>query len=161
VLDWLAHASWKLRELSLAYQRDVSADESLGDLARSPMGESLKHLHVRGAPPEFLREARAAFPQLEIDASFEGEATVRFVARGLVQGVFYRDTAMKTARRLGVRGWIRNCPDGSVEGVASGDPQMVQLFLDWARRGPPAARVDELITTDEPTPVRTLFEVRR
>lgn len=48
------------------------------------------------------------------------------------------------AQRLGVTGWVRNCHDGTVEAVVHGSPDDVNAMLDWARRGPPAARVTRM-----------------
>lgn len=88
------------------------------------------------------------------------EECYRFIVAGRVQGVFFRQSAAGEARRLGLRGWVCNRPDGCVEGVARGElPALVQ-FRDWLRQGPPAARVDDLRwePSDE-TPQG--FEVRR
>lgn len=64
--------------------------------------------------------------------------------RGRVQGVFYRQSTMETANRLGLTGWARNCPDGSVEAVFEGDKAVVDQAIEWCRQGPPAARVTDV-----------------
>ena len=60
---------------------------------------------------------------------------------GRVQGVFYRASTVKEASRLGLTGWVRNEPDGSVVLEAQGAKEAVERLLDWARKGPPGARV--------------------
>lgn len=60
---------------------------------------------------------------------------------GLVQGVGYRESMCREAARLDVTGWVRNRTDGSVEAVVDGSPEAVAAIIDWARLGPPAARV--------------------
>ena len=60
---------------------------------------------------------------------------------GDVQGVSYRAYALREARRLGLRGWVRNKSDGDVEAVAEGDRETVEAFAAWCRRGSPASRV--------------------
>jgi acylphosphatase len=64
--------------------------------------------------------------------------------RGRVQGVFFRAEASERARSLGLAGWVRNCPDGSVEGVFEGNDERVASMVEWCRRGPSGARVDEI-----------------
>ncbi len=64
---------------------------------------------------------------------------------GLVQGVGYRDAMCREADRHGVTGWVRNCRDGTVEAVVDGAPGAVETIIGWARRGPPAARVAEVV----------------
>ena len=63
---------------------------------------------------------------------------------GWVQGVFFRHTARSHAEKLGLTGWVRNETDGSVTIAAEGEEQALKQFLDWCRRGPPLARVDEI-----------------
>ncbi|HYD58102.1 MAG TPA: acylphosphatase [Burkholderiales bacterium] len=58
-----------------------------------------------------------------------------------MQGVGFRDALCEEARRLGVRGWVRNRPDGTVEATLQGPGQAVDDLLAWARIGPPHARV--------------------
>jgi acylphosphatase len=63
---------------------------------------------------------------------------------GRVQGVGFRYALHDEARRLGVRGWVRNCADSSVEALLQGDDDAVNALLAWARRGPRLARVEEV-----------------
>jgi acylphosphatase len=69
---------------------------------------------------------------------------------GVVQGVFYRETARREASRLGLSGWVRNCSDGSVEAVAEGAPEALEAFVAWCHRGPAQARVERVHVQDEP-----------
>ena len=75
--------------------------------------------------------------------------SVRFhvLVRGLVQGVWFRESTRHEATRLGVCGWVRNLPDGRVEAVFEGTPAAVEAMLAWAERGPVHARVDGLTGT--------------
>jgi acylphosphatase len=76
------------------------------------------------------------------------DETVRATLRitGLVQGVFYRASARKTAERLGLRGFAGNELDGSVRAVVEGPRKRVEDFVDWCHQGPPAARVEAVHT---------------
>jgi acylphosphatase len=65
----------------------------------------------------------------------------RAVIRGRVQGVAYRIETQWAAERIGVRGWVRNRADGSVEAVFEGERPNVEAMLAWCRRGPAPARV--------------------
>ena len=69
---------------------------------------------------------------------------------GVVQGVFYRETARREASRLGLAGWVRNRADGTVEAVAEGAADAVEAFVAWCRRGPAQARVEHVAVQDEP-----------
>lgn len=60
---------------------------------------------------------------------------------GRVQGVFFRDATARQAQKLGVSGFVKNMPDGSVYIEAEGEEEALQAFLTWARRGPAFARV--------------------
>jgi len=69
---------------------------------------------------------------------------VSVTVHGRVQGVAFRHYTTQRARELGVGGWVRNLPDGSVAGVFEGDENAVNLLVDWCRQGPPAAVVERL-----------------
>lgn len=67
---------------------------------------------------------------------------------GHVQGVWYRGSARDRARELGLRGWVRNCDDGTVETVACGEPEALEAFKSWLQEGPSSARVDRVDEED-------------
>jgi len=69
------------------------------------------------------------------------------VVRGAVQGVFFRAETRDRARSLGLAGWVRNAADGSVEGVFEGEDERVESMVEWCRRGPRGARVDDVEVT--------------
>ena len=64
--------------------------------------------------------------------------------RGLVQGVAFRHYTAEAAARNGVTGWVINLPDGSVQGCFEGEEENVHAQVQWCRRGPAHARVDEV-----------------
>jgi acylphosphatase len=78
----------------------------------------------------------------------------RLIVHGQVQGVWYRGWTVDQARALGLDGWVRNCCDGTVEILASGNDDAVAALIERCRQGPPAARVDEVEEreTDEAVP---------
>src|SRR5262245_2841949 len=70
--------------------------------------------------------------------------TVHVSITGRVTGVGYRDGMRLHAEQHGVRGWVRNRRDGSVEAILQGESAAVESVLAWARRGPAAARVTDV-----------------
>ena len=69
---------------------------------------------------------------------------VHLLISGVVQGVGFRFATQREASRLGLRGWVRNRPDGRVEAVAEGPAEAVERFVDWCQRGPPGALVRDV-----------------
>jgi acylphosphatase len=75
---------------------------------------------------------------------------VHVYIKGRVQGVFFRAATQKTAKGLSLTGWVRNMTDGRVEACFEGKDENVDQMLNWCHIGPPVARVDEVLDTEEP-----------
>lgn len=73
--------------------------------------------------------------------------TARLRITGQVQGVGYRLWATRTAASLGLRGWVRNRTDGSVEALVTGAPKAVAAFIEASRKGPIGAHVRDVTIT--------------
>jgi acylphosphatase len=92
--------------------------------------------------------------ELDVGASFDmmsrgdDEAMerkqVHLVVHGRVQHVYFRASTQHEAHRLGVVGWVKNLPDGSVEILAEGQEEALKKLVQWAHQGPRAARVDRV-----------------
>ena len=80
------------------------------------------------------------------------ETATRVVIEGRVQGVWFRGWTTGEAKRLNIRGWVRNRSDGSVEALFSGNKADVEAIIAACRKGPPSARVDAIthFPTDPP-----------
>jgi len=78
--------------------------------------------------------------------SDQDRARMRLIISGRVQGVFFRVSAVDYARALGLTGYARNLPDGSVEIVAEGERAKLKLLERWAHQGPKDAKVDRVMT---------------
>jgi acylphosphatase len=72
------------------------------------------------------------------------KARARVTIRGRVQGVFFRAETRDRAHSLGLAGWVRNVPDGSVEAVFEGEREKIESLIAWCRRGPSLAEVDDV-----------------
>lgn len=79
--------------------------------------------------------------------------------RGLVQGVGFRWWVQRTARDLGVDGWVANSPDGSVEIAASGPGDALARLADLCLTGPSGAVVDSVTSHDRPGPLEPGFRI--
>lgn len=75
---------------------------------------------------------------------------VRVLISGKVQGVFFRAYTEEEANRLGVKGWVRNLPDGRVEAVFEGEDEAVDKMIAWCHKGSPHSRVTHVEVIEEP-----------
>jgi acylphosphatase len=75
---------------------------------------------------------------------------VHVIIHGRVQGVFFRAFTRKEAHRLGLSGFVRNRPDGTVEAVAEGPRHALEQFVLWCHHGPQLSRVDRVEVSWEP-----------
>jgi len=90
------------------------------------------------------------------------ERAITATVRGRVQGVGFRVATRRAAQALGVSGWVRNAPDGSVEVFAQGTPESVDELLAFLAAGPPGSHVSG-VDTDEASadPGLSGFDIRR
>ena len=88
------------------------------------------------------------------------EITKRLRIHGRVQGVWYRAWSREIAPGLGLRGWVRNRSDGTVEMLVSGEAQAIERLIARCREGPPAARVDRIDVEDSDEAAPEGFEGR-
>ena len=95
------------------------------------------------------------------DVRREQRARLRMIVSGRVQGVFFRAAAAERARILGIVGYARNRDDGTVEIVAEGDRNALEILAAWARRGPTSARVEAVqMEWSEPRDEFDRFRIR-
>lgn len=66
---------------------------------------------------------------------------VKLRIKGRVQGVFFRASTKQTADVLGIKGWVKNMPDGTVETLAEGESKELEKFIEWCKNGPANANV--------------------
>jgi len=91
----------------------------------------------------------------------EDNARARVLISGRVQGVWFRGTARSVAESLGLKGWVRNLRDGSVEAVFEGPRSQVQKAISWCRQGPPLAHVASVVVNwEEPAGQLRDFSIR-
>jgi acylphosphatase len=84
----------------------------------------------------------------------------RVIVRGLVQGVFFRDSTRRLALRHGVSGWVANRPDGALEAVFEGEADAVERLVAFSREGPRGAQVESIEVTEEEPEGLSGFSVR-
>jgi len=84
---------------------------------------------------------------------------VHLLVTGYVQAVGFRFSMRQAAEEIGVAGWVRNRPDGSVEAEVEGDEQQVAALVTWARHGPRWARVEEVRSVPVPPSGALGFEI--
>jgi len=84
----------------------------------------------------------------------------RVIVRGLVQGVFFRDSTRRLAQRYDVTGWVSNRADGAVEAVFEGEAEAVERLVAFSREGPRGAQVESVEVTEEQPEGLSGFAVR-
>ncbi len=74
---------------------------------------------------------------------------VRVFISGKVQGVYFRAYTQEEAKKLGVKGWVKNLPDGRVEAVFEGEDEAVEKMIKWCYKGSPLSKVDKVEVIEE------------
>ncbi|MGD0211403.1 MAG: acylphosphatase [Desulfomonilia bacterium] len=86
---------------------------------------------------------------------------LHLIIRGRVQGVWFRASTQEVANQLGIKGWVRNTPDGAVEAHIQGEDSSVEKMISWCYQGPQGARVDHIdISRVNPDEEYTAFNIR-
>jgi len=86
---------------------------------------------------------------------------VHLIISGVVQGVLFRSSASNIACSLKLNGFVRNLSNGSVELVAVGEEEFLGRMIDWCRKGPPGARVEDIeIEWNQPIQEFNYFQIR-
>jgi len=85
----------------------------------------------------------------------------RIDIQGRVQGVFYRASARDIAEKLNIKGYVENCPDGSVHIEAEGMAEDLRKFVNWCHEGPPRASVTAVDYREDAIVGYEKFEIRR
>ncbi|KAJ9554832.1 hypothetical protein OSB04_009446 [Centaurea solstitialis] len=116
------------------------------------------HFHLPIRHPHPLNMSSLASPNNPPPDSSTPIKTVRVMIKGKVQGVFYRNWTVENAQELGLKGWVRNRRDGSVEALFSGSPDKVGEMQERCRRGPPSAVVTGLDVSPSTEDPGTGFE---
>ena len=141
----------------------MDSAERARQLAASPLGwmpgDSL-------SPGRRSRARRAAADERRFIQPHEPKPQIqqerwRLIVRGRVQGVGYRAACCTRATDLGLSGWVRNRPDGSVEIEAEGSPQELTELRIWCEKGPALAAVNSVASTQVAATGADWFEVRR
>ncbi len=87
--------------------------------------------------------------------------SVHIKIHGIVQGVFFRQFTRQTANELGIKGWVRNDDDGTVEIEAQAPTEFLNLFIKWCHHGPEKAVVNKVTVTESPVKNFTSFEIKK
>ena len=74
---------------------------------------------------------------------------IHLIAHGDVQGVFYRDNTQKKASELGLKGYVKNLPDGTVEAVAEGPEDKLNELINFCKNNPGSSNVDKVDVKEE------------
>lgn len=89
------------------------------------------------------------------------ERAVHLIIKGRVQGVWFRASTQEKAIELGIKGWVRNRRDGSVEVMAEGEEERLEKFVRWCHKGPRGAMVTQVDREElEPSGTMKGFEIR-
>lgn len=113
-------------------------------------------------PPDEPGPAAGGAPEVRRDGGDDEPVARTIVVRGRVQGVGFRASCRHRATALGVAGWARNLPDGSVQVWAVGPAAAVDHLVTWCAQGPPLAHVTDVQVADGPAPTGAVtgFAVR-
>ena len=90
------------------------------------------------------------------------QVRVQLTIEGRVQGVYFRASTVQEAQKLGLTGWVMNCPNGSVKAVAEGQREQIDRLIAWCHQGPSGARVTNVtVQWEEPQHSFQGFAIKR
>lgn len=85
---------------------------------------------------------------------------VQVIVYGKVQGIFFRAYAQAEGTKIGVKGWVRNRSDGTVEAAIEGEPEQVEQMVAWLKQGSPGAQVLKVEVKEERPVGEAQFNIR-
>jgi len=88
------------------------------------------------------KQAKTTFYKMEEE--LQARVCRLFLIEGRVQGVFFRESTRRQAEPLGITGYAKNMPDGSVQVLACGEPAALNRLTEWLQHGPPMAEVERM-----------------
>ena len=123
--------------------------------------EDIRYLHFEKENAPIFNKSFILFAFFLQKGKVQYMLHYKITVKGCVQGVFYRASTKEEALKLGLKGYVRNLPNGDVLIEAEGDKEQLDKLVNWCHTGPPLSEVTEVLTTEGDVIGFSLFEIRK